>query len=1261
MHLNTLQKINYAIVTLLFNIQKMKKIIFLLGAFILLQSSLYAQCPAPIVPPADAVNVISNPGFESGLLAPSNAGTHTLLASGNSFPGTYKIGGTSTSFNVGLIPGIVPHTGSNMLMIDNVLAANAIAWEQTVTVQPNRTYYFSAWLTALSSAEKSQMVFQVVPVLPVAGATVNISTSFIPPNGPTWKQEFGTWFSGTTTSVTIRLINNNPLAVGGGGNDYAIDDILFRPTCSGVSAGPKPEFGAATLGLCNMGGTADLNSNIATNVNHTYTWFKDGSLVANPFTPDILEGQTAIGTYVVCLDSAGCVKSDTVTLVSPLAINLGPDANLCNPAFKLLDTRITAPASFTIQWYRDNVLIVGQSAPTYMATGAGTYRVEVTDGASCNGSDEIIITSQVDETVGDVICIAQSDDAATVSVVDVGGIYNWYDAPTGGNLLASGLTYSTTGLSGPVTFYVENSKPQNSGAGLPSASSPYLTGSSSGANNVHGQNLMNFKASIDATIDFVDVFMFFNGNAAGNVTITLIDKTVPATTINTFAISNVAGSGNKSYTIPIGLPIVAGHSYEFSITGINGQFGTLRYADGGIPIYFPSTNQAVVMTGGQAPSIYPGLFNWIFSHPSACVRTPAAVTEFCVVPPCIPPTSVSLTIIPNTTTLCRGANLTIRGVVDTSGLTPLYGSYYFTWYKNGTAISTPTNVYADLVLSNIIPTDAGSYKLEVEDFNTVRQPGCFKAATVPIIVNDSIGAGTIAANQVICIGNTASAFTSTLPASGGSGAAPVYQWESSINGVSNWSSIAGATSATYSAGAVTTTTYYKRKVLIGAACPQDSSNIVSITVNPVLTANTISSSQSICSGAVPSPLTETVAPTGGTGTYTYQWQTSLNGTTGWTNATGVSTNNSYAPASLTNTLHYRLVVSSGTCSTVNSNPVTITIPTTSVPTISINPVAAICVGTTVNFSTVHALEGTTPTYQWYLNGTPVGTNIDTYSNSTLVNGDIVYVEMTSSLACASPTMATSAQVTMVVKPIPTPQIVGKDTTFCSGVKVIFSSIVGTGTLKWKNNGVAILGATNASLVLTKSGTYTLEESNGTCAATSAPFTVTVLSTPIANAGPDQTVNDGTVVMLSGSGGSSYSWSPASVLNNSLIASPTFTSKETETFVLTVSDPTSGCSSTDQVTVFVFKNIIVPNAITPNGDGNNETWEIKNLKSFTNCSVEIFNRWGTLVWKSTGYAEEWDGSNYRNGGLLPDGTYFYIINLNSDLSSTPYTGYVQIVK
>ena len=84
---------------------------------------------------------------------------------------------------------------------------------------------------------------------------------------------------------------------------------------------------------------------------------------------------------------------------------------------------------------------------------------------------------------------------------------------------------------------------------------------------------------------------------------------------------------------------------------------------------------------------------------------------------------------------------------------------------------------------------------------------------------------------------------------------------------------------------------------------------------------------------------------------------------------------------------------------------------------------------------------------------------------------------------------------------------------------------------------------------------------------------------------------------------------------------------------------------------------IPSAFTPDGDGVNDTWKIRSLNEFTSCKVEIFNQWGSLVFKSTGYNTPWDGK--YNGDAVPAGAYYYIIDLENN--STKYTGTVTIIK
>jgi gliding motility-associated-like protein len=263
--------------------------------------------------------------------------------------------------------------------------------------------------------------------------------------------------------------------------------------------------------------------------------------------------------------------------------------------------------------------------------------------------------------------------------------------------------------------------------------------------------------------------------------------------------------------------------------------------------------------------------------------------------------------------------------------------------------------------------------------------------------------------------------------------------------------------------------------------------------------------------------------------------------------------------------------------------------------------------------------------------------------------------------------ATSNKVKVDVRVVPAPVINEPNQEFCSGNSFTYTvTATSAGNkLQWKKDGVNIAGATTTSYVATQSGVYTVTEDNGACATTTLGVTVEVVQSPSVYAGEDQYVIEQNVVQLNASGASAYVWSPSTGLSSATVSNPTLTAVQTTTYVVTgANTSTSGvtiCTGSDDVTVFVVRPIKIPNAISPNGDNVNDDWVIENIEGFPNCEVEVYNRYGTLVWKSTGYKTNWAGVNYRNGEVLPDGTYFYVIDLKSDVFKDPYKGYIQIVR
>ncbi len=112
-----------------------------------------------------------------------------------------------------------------------------------------------------------------------------------------------------------------------------------------------------------------------------------------------------------------------------------------------------------------------------------------------------------------------------------------------------------------------------------------------------------------------------------------------------------------------------------------------------------------------------------------------------------------------------------------------------------------------------------------------------------------------------------------------------------------------------------------------------------------------------------------------------------------------------------------------------------------------------------------------------------------------------------------------------------------------------------------------------------------------------------------------------------------------------------------TYSLIVTDDNGCTNATGALVGQAETELEIYDAFTPNGDGVNEVWNIKNIGLYTDCTVRIYNTWGNLVFSSDGYAEPWDGT--YNGRILPADTYFYIIDPGD--GSEVLTGTVNIIK
>ncbi|WP_345088803.1 T9SS sorting signal type C domain-containing protein [Flavobacterium chungnamense] len=187
---------------------------------------------------------------------------------------------------------------------------------------------------------------------------------------------------------------------------------------------------------------------------------------------------------------------------------------------------------------------------------------------------------------------------------------------------------------------------------------------------------------------------------------------------------------------------------------------------------------------------------------------------------------------------------------------------------------------------------------------------------------------------------------------------------------------------------------------------------VVVTLDPASVAGTVSANQTICENTQPTD----ISLIGNTGTI--QWQSSPDNIT-FTDISGetAATLAGATIGNLTATSYYRAMVTSGACTAATSAVVIITVTPSVAASVSIAavPSGVICSGTSVTFTATPTNGGATPSYQWKINGTDVsGQTASTFTSSTLANGNVVTVVMTSNATCVTGSPATSAGITMQV-------------------------------------------------------------------------------------------------------------------------------------------------------------------------------------------------------------------------------------------------------
>jgi hypothetical protein len=321
-------------------------------------------------------------------------------------------------------------TGARNFMLVNG-HGSITTWQQTVNVQPNTDYYFSAWAMSLNNVGPfAQLRFEVngvqVGTIAVLGPGPSNATQAAANNY--WTRFYSTpfWNSGAVSGpITIRIVN---LESALNGNDFALDDISFG-TLSAVPFSISPAGNSGTL--C-AGQTFNLNANLTNGkAPITYSWTGPNGFTSNLANPSILNVTTAnAGNYTLTVtDGYGCgAQSSTVPLVvTPLpACSISGNNNVCPGSTNTYSAPL-GMTSYSWSVTAGSATISGASNGQTVAVVApaicGTYTLSLTTvNNSCNST--CVQTFNATDITNPVIALA----AATVlgcnaSPVDVAAAF----------------------------------------------------------------------------------------------------------------------------------------------------------------------------------------------------------------------------------------------------------------------------------------------------------------------------------------------------------------------------------------------------------------------------------------------------------------------------------------------------------------------------------------------------------------------------------------------------------------------------------------------------------------------------------------------------------------------------------------------------------------------------------------------------------------------------------------------------------------------
>lgn len=1005
----------------------------------------------------------------------------------------------------------------------------------------------------------------------------------------------------------------------------------------------------------------------------------------------------------------GPVVSDTIRVYTKPQITVAIAAtNTSVCAGGSTSATLTATASGGDAPY-NYIWNTGQSGQSITVTSGGVYTVSVTDTNNCLPAVKPVTIATIPlpapPTVNNssAVCVGNNLNLSASTVA--GATYNWagpngfsssLQNPVIGNVAAANAgLYSVTATAGQCTSLPANTTVTvNPIPPAPTASnnSPLcegtnlnLTASSvAGATyNWTGPNGFNSSASNPvinnagiSNAGMYNVAATVNGcTSASSSTNVVVNSLPPAPIVSSNSplcagntISLAAGAINGasySWTGPNGFssssqnPAVTnattnasgGYSVKATVNGCTGPAGTTSVIVTPIPPA-PNISSNTPMCEGStlnftSSTIAGASYSWngpngfisSLQNPSIANSTIAASGMYAITASVNGCTSVASNIMaiinpippsPNTSSnspLCQGSSLSLSA-------SNISGASYL-WNGPNGFVSSSQNP----TIASVNALHSGAYSV------TATVNGCTsQQANQNVIVNLIPAAPIVSSNTPICSGASILLNASSIPGA-------VYTWTGPNGFTSSQQNPVISNVSSNNAGV------YKASVAVNG-CSSTTPSSIAIIINQTPPAPSITNNGPLCEGSDLNLSASTIPGAN------YSW-------TGPNGFTSLTQNNLLSNISIASKGVYSVTATTNGCTSPAANA-SIVIDQRALASAGNDQV--VC-NASSSITLTGAISGGNGTGSWSSNGagtfSPLNTNLVSAYYPAITDrtsGNLVLTfSSTNNGAC--PASSSSISIRFIQPPA---AMAGNDQTVCgNSANVLLNGLINNSSgAIWTTTGSGNFTPSNTSLNATyipgagdkANGTVKLKlttTGNGPCPAASDELLVSIKTPPVIKPGDVKYVLEKSSTMLTPivSGAiMKYTWTPAIYLNNDTIRNPICTPGDDVLYELIVKDDL-GCTSTGDVWVKVLKQLEIPNVFTPNGDGMNDKWQIKNLAAYADCIVDIYNRYGQLVYHSIGYTNEWDGTS--KGKQLPAGTYYYIINPKSVLK--PVSGFVDIVR